>query len=122
MAFRKNAKLAPKYFGPYQVVQKVGPVAYKLDLPLHSKIHPVFHVSLLKKRLGSGALIQTDLPLTGEDGQLQLETLAILDRKLVNRHNRPHTLVLVQWSNSFPEDATCESWSELHQRFPHFQP
>lgn len=122
VAFRKNAKLAPKYFGPYQVVQKVGPVAYKLDLPLHSKIHPVFHVSLLKKRLGSGALIQTDLPLTGEDGQLQLEPLAILDRKLVNRHNRPHTLVLVQWSNSIPEDATWESWSELHQRFPHFQP
>lgn len=103
VAFKKNAKFAPKYFGPYQVVQKVGQVAYKLDLPPHSKIHPVFHVSLLKKKLGDGVVVQSTLPLTGSDGQLQVEPVAILDRKMVKRHNRPHNLVLVQWSNSIPE-------------------
>lgn len=122
VAFRRNAKLAPKYFGPYQVVQKVGSVAYKLQLPSQSKIHPVFHVSLLKKKLGDGVVVQSELPLTGETGQMQHEPVAILDRRLLKRHNRPYTLVLVQWSNSIPEDATWEKWADLHQRFPNFQP
>ncbi|KAF7126621.1 hypothetical protein RHSIM_Rhsim11G0093400 [Rhododendron simsii] len=122
VAFRRNAKLAPKYFGPYQVMQRVGAVAYKLDLPPSSRIHPVFHVSLLKKKLGFGAVVQSVLPLTDDDGRLQIEPLAILERKLVKRNNRPYTMVLVQWTNSIPEDATWESWYELHQRFPNFQP
>lgn len=114
--------MAPKFFGPYQIQQKVGPVAYRLALPPSSRIHPVFHVSLLKKKLGSGIVVQTKLPLTAENGQIQLDPLAILDRKVVKKHNRPHSLVLVQWTNSIPEDATWESWTDFHQRFPSFQP
>ncbi|XP_057467471.1 uncharacterized protein LOC130756869 [Actinidia eriantha] len=108
MAFRKSAKLAPKFFGPFQVVQRVGSVAYKLALPPTSRIHPLFHVSLLKKKLGMGAVVQTSLSLTAENGHVQLEPVAILDRKIVKKHNRPHSLVLIQWSNSVPEDATWE--------------
>lgn len=122
VVFRRNAKLVPKYFGPYQVMKKVGSVAYELELPSHSKIHPIFHVSLLKRKLGNDAMVQSELPLVGEDGQIQLEPLAILDRKLVKCNNRPSTEVLVQWSNSIPEDATWENWYELQQRFPQFQP
>ncbi|KAA8524513.1 hypothetical protein F0562_010936 [Nyssa sinensis] len=96
LALIKNAKLAPKYF--------------------------VFHVSLLKPKLGQSTVVQPSLPPTSPDGQLQLEPIAILDRKLIKKHDRPFTMVLVQWSNSIPEDATWESWHSLQQRFPHFKP
>jgi ribosomal protein L21E len=49
VAFRSNQKLAFRYYGPFTIVQKVGLVAYKLDLPEGSKIHSLVHVSLLKK-------------------------------------------------------------------------
>ena len=46
---RENHKLSAKYYGPYKVAARIGKVSYRLELPTTSKVHPIFHVSLLKK-------------------------------------------------------------------------
>ena len=81
MATRTCHKLAAKYFGPFPVVAKVGKVAYRLQLPPTAKIHPVFHVSQLKKHVGS-AVVQGYLLEIDEEGLIQAYPVAILDRKL----------------------------------------
>ena len=55
----KNNKLAPKYYGPYKVLQKIGSMACKLDLPTSSQVHPFFRVSFLKKVIGDKVPTQT---------------------------------------------------------------
>ena len=67
IANRQCLKLSARYFGPYAVLAKVGMVVYKLDLPSTSKVHPVFHVSQLKRHVGP-CDSQSHLPLLDEAG------------------------------------------------------
>ncbi|RWR88624.1 transposon Tf2-1 polyprotein [Cinnamomum micranthum f. kanehirae] len=122
LAMRSNMKLAPKYYGPYQVVQQIGKVAYKLDLPPHSKIHPVFHVSLLKKKLGSQTNAYVTLPPLTEEGYLHPEPEAVLDSRVVRRQNRTITEVLVQWKGMPKEEAAWEVQHHLKHHFPKYLP
>ncbi|GMI89824.1 hypothetical protein HRI_002651700 [Hibiscus trionum] len=116
---RSCQKLAPKWFGPFAVMSRVGKVAYRLQLPEGSRVHPVFHVSQLKKRVGCDQ-VQSDLPVVDPDGSISKEPCRIIDRRLGRRGNRAVTEVLVEWSNSFPEDSTWEVLHLLKQRYPQF--
>jgi hypothetical protein len=69
---KKDNKLAPKYYGPYKVLQRIGSIDYKLELPPYSCVHPVFHVSCLKKVINNKIPIQTSLPELNEEGKIIL--------------------------------------------------
>ncbi|GMJ15619.1 hypothetical protein HRI_005231100 [Hibiscus trionum] len=118
---RANQKLAPKWFGPFPIIGKVGLVAYKLQLPRDSRVHPVFHISQLKKHIGSDNY-QSELPVINPDGEISKEPLRIVDRRIGKRGGRAITEVLVEWTNAFSEDATWESLHQLQLQFPDFHP
>ena len=118
---RKCLKLSAKFFVPYRVVEKIGPVAYKLAFPDTSRIHPVFHVSQLKKHVGA-LHHQSSLPVLTEEGVIAKEPISIVDRHLVNKQGKPVTEILVAWKNSFPEDSTWENYALLMQKYPDFHP
>jgi len=82
VAPRANHKLSFRYFGPYEVESKIDSVAYKLKLPEHSSVHPVFHVSLLKRAIGNTMLVSSTLP---PDTTSMQEPECILDRRLKNK-------------------------------------
>ena len=122
LAMRRNLKLAPKFYGPFQVIEKIGSVAYRLNLPSTAMIHPVFHVSLLKKKLGDNVAANPTLPPVDNSGQFLIEPIAVLDRRLVKRNNQAVVQLLVQWVNMPTSEATWEDYDSIVQRFPHFHP
>jgi hypothetical protein len=79
-------KLAPKFYGPYTVLKHVGQVTYQLALPSQSKLHPVFHVSCLKKVIGTRCQIQTNLPELATEGSIWLQPKAVLDQRVHHLH------------------------------------
>jgi len=95
VALRTCHKLAAKYFGPFHIVARVGKVANKLQIPPASKVHSVFHVSQLKRHVGS-ARVQGFMPEIDEEGLIQGEPIAVLDRRLGKQGNHAVVYVMVQ--------------------------
>jgi hypothetical protein len=115
VARRANHKLAFKFFGPFQVLERIGEVAYKLDLPASSRVHPVFHVSQLKPCLGPGQQVLPKLPSADDVFQVPVQ---VLQRRVRQQGLRTIVQGLVQWSGSPESMATWEDLEALHQRFP----
>jgi len=115
LASRSSNKLSFRYFGPFQVVEKIGDVAYRLELPEGCLIHPVFHVSLLKKAIGSDVVVHTELPDSSSYFQVPQ---TILDRRFHLRNNSSVPQVLVKWSHLPQELSTWEDEVSLRQEFP----
>ncbi|XP_019176182.1 PREDICTED: uncharacterized protein LOC109171585 [Ipomoea nil] len=122
VAVRRNLKLSAKYYGPYEVIERIGEVAYKLSLPSGTLLHPVFHVSQLKKKVGEGVVVQFDPPSVGKEGQILTAPIAVQGKRLVKQNNRAVTELLVQWANLPPDKATWEEYHHLKSQFPSFDP
>jgi hypothetical protein len=122
VAFRSSLKLSPRFFGPFKVLARIGPVAYKLDLPTGSRIHDVFHVSLLKKHWGDIAkdTVVTLPPIT-TDAVVLPEPETVLDRRVIQKGKyRPRTEILVQWKGALPEDSSWENLWRFAKTYPQF--
>jgi hypothetical protein len=78
----KGNKSAPKYYGPYKVFQRLGSMAYKLELPPSSRVHIVFHVSFLKKVICNKIPVKTILLDINEEGKIMLELETILETRI----------------------------------------
>src|SRR6266508_456051 len=122
--FGIKGKLAPRYIGPFRIIQQCGPVAYQLKLPPHlSSRHDVFHVSQLKKclRVPSEAVeieaIQLEPDLTYQEHPIK-----ILDQKERVTRRRAIKSYKVQWSNHSKEEATWETEDYLQAHYPEFLP
>ena len=120
LAQRPNEKLSPRFFGPFKVLRRLGQVAYELELPSSTKVHPVFHVSQLKPAKGTMAHC---LPLPPHLSS-NLEWVVELEHVLAARSNPadPQTIidVLIPWKGLPNFEATWESVEATRRQFPAF--
>ncbi|KAJ9542331.1 hypothetical protein OSB04_028837 [Centaurea solstitialis] len=121
VAKRLSNKLSKRFYGPFEVSERIGKVAYRLILPETSKIHPVFHVSMLPRYKGEveAGGVQA-LPIDFEKGSPIEQPLSICGVRSVLSRGKPSTQVLVQWTNSSPENATWEGLREFQLAYPDF--
>ena len=120
MRFGKNGKLSPRFIGPYEVIEKVGPVVYRLALPPElEKIHSVFHVSMLRMyRSDPSHVVSSETIELRPDLTYKEEPVEILAREVKELRNKKISLVKVLWRNHKTEEATWESEETMRHQYP----
>ncbi|XP_057465119.1 uncharacterized protein LOC130754864 [Actinidia eriantha] len=121
MRFEKKGKLSPRYMGPFEILEKIGPVAYRLALtPDFANMHDVFHVSVLRKYIADPTHVLEQPPIELE-GNLQYEEqpVRIMDSRVKQLRNKAIPLVKVWWENQTTAEATWEKESDMRQKYPH---
>jgi len=115
LALRSHHKLCFKYFDPFKVLSKIGAVAYKLELPPTSSIHPVFHVSMLKPASSAVPAVSARLP--DLDNNMQVPE-RVLQSRLHQRGTHSVKQLLIKWSGLDDDLATWEDADAIMQHFP----
>jgi Reverse transcriptase (RNA-dependent DNA polymerase)/RNase H-like domain found in reverse transcriptase/Integrase zinc binding domain/Chromo (CHRromatin Organisation MOdifier) domain/Retroviral aspartyl protease len=117
-----SAKLLPKFIGPFNIISKINPVAYRLELPDSLPVHNVFHVSLLKEYVASGKVKPPPLP-TLIDGELEFDVDMILHHRYKSQGKKQITEYLVKWEgydhehNTWEPESNCLNCPEKVQEY-----
>ena len=124
LRFGQKGKLARRYIGPYEILSKVGDVAYRLAFPPElSRVHNVFHVSMLKKYVPNPSHVLQHEPLEIREDALYVEKpVKIIDTKEHELRNRTIHWVKLQWENHELEEATWELTDQVKRKCPHLLP
>ncbi|XP_071718866.1 uncharacterized protein [Rutidosis leptorrhynchoides] len=117
----KQGKLSPRYVGPFEVIERIRPVAYRLKLPqVLSGIHNAFHVSNLKKCLSDENLV---IPLEelSIDDKLQFveEPVEVMDREVTTLKHSRIPIIKVRWNARRDPEFTWEREDHIRQKYPH---
>lgn len=118
--FAIKGKLKPRFIGPYEILDGVGPVAYRLALPPSlGNIHNVFHVSQLRKYIYDPKhLIHYEEVSLTPDLNYEEKPIAILDQKIQQLRNKSISTVKVLWNHHGQEEATWELEGKMREQYP----
>ncbi|XP_059659221.1 uncharacterized protein LOC132306041 [Cornus florida] len=121
MRFGKKGKLSPRYIGPYKILERIGAMAYRLELPKElSRLHDVFHVAMLRKYISEPSHVLVAEPIKVKEDLTYVEELVqILDRREQVLQNKTISLVKVLWRGHTIEEATWESEEVMRMQYPH---
>ncbi|KAL4013871.1 hypothetical protein IC575_026056 [Cucumis melo] len=115
LRFEKKGKLSPRFVGPFEILERIGPVAYRLALPPSlSAVHDVFHVSMLRRYVADPTHIVDFEPLqVSENLSYEEQPVEILAREIKKLRSRDIPLVKVLWQNHGVEEATWEREEDM---------
>jgi hypothetical protein len=122
--FKVKGKLAPKYVGPFKIIDRKGEVTYQLELsPQLSDVHDVFHVSQLKKclRVPEEQLPMEELDLGGDLSYSERQVKVLDTTERVTR-NKVIKMCKVEWSHHTEDEATWQHEEELRPDYPKLFP
>ncbi|KAL0540282.1 hypothetical protein IC582_024516 [Cucumis melo] len=120
LRFERRGKLSPRFVGPFEILERIGPVAYRLALPPSlSTVHDVFHVSMLRKYVPDPSHVVDYEPLEIDEKLSYIEQpVEVLAREVKTLRNKQIPLVKVLWRNHRVEEATWEREDDMRSRYP----
>ncbi|KAL0534327.1 hypothetical protein IC582_028617 [Cucumis melo] len=120
LRFERKGKLSPRFVGPFEILERIGPVAYRLALPPSlSAVHDVFHVSMLRKYVPDPSHVVDYEPLEIDENLSYVEQpVEVLAREVKTLRNKQIPLVKVLWRNHRVEEATWEREDDMRSRYP----
>ena len=124
MRFGKKEKLAPRYIGPFEMLERIGIFAYRLALPPDmSQVHPVFHVSMLRRYISDlSHVLQSHSVEVNDDLTYEGEPVAIVDYQVRQLRSKVIPMVKMWWRSKNIEEHTWETETEMRAAYPYLFP